>query len=352
VMRIMEVTEAFGAGVFSILAEICNGLVEQCEVHIVYPMRPDTPMNYKALLDERIYLHEVPDLRDIYNPVSVIKNIRILRGLAKTIKPDVIHLHSSIFGFTGRIAFSGKKEKLFYTPHGYSFLIEKYSQSKKKLFWLLEKLCTIRNCITIACSESEYQKTLRLTQKAELVFNGIDVAKLNNAIEGFGRKDHHFTVYTLGRIGYQKNPELFNEIAERLPDVRFIWIGDGELKDKLSSRNIEVTGWLNPEDALEIAYNADIFVLTSRWEGLSVSLLESMYLSKVCIVSDAIGNNDVIHNGENGFLCKSADEYVTAIQSARGDDLSHIIGRAKRDIMDRYNTGVMINRYMEIYKRE
>ena len=55
--------------------------------------------------------------------------------------------------------------------------------------------------------------------------------------------EHPFTVYTLGRICYQKNPTLFNEIAEALPDVKFIWIGDGELREQLTSKNIEITGW-------------------------------------------------------------------------------------------------------------
>lgn len=45
--------------------------------------------------------------------------------------------------------------------------------------------------------------------------------------------------------------------------------------------------------------HADVFLLPSRWEGLPISLLESMYMKKACVVSNVIGNRDVIHNGEN-----------------------------------------------------
>lgn len=42
-------------------------------------------------------------------------------------------------------------------------------------------------------------------------------------------------------------------------------------------------------------YIVDVFLLPSRWEGLPISLLESMYMKKICVVSNVIGNRDVIH---------------------------------------------------------
>ena len=63
-----------------------------------------------------------------------------------------------------------------------------------------------------------------------------------------------------------------------------------------------------------IAY-ADVFLLPSRWEGLPISLLESMYMKKICVVSNVIGNRDVIHNGENGLVCSTAEEFADAIKT-------------------------------------
>ena len=78
--------------------------------------------------------------------------------------------------------------------------------------------------------------------------------------------------------------------------VKFVWIGDGELRDQLTSENIEITGWADRSTAIRYAVNADVFLLPSRWEGLPISLLESMYMKKACVVSNVIGNRDVIVN--------------------------------------------------------
>ena len=78
-------------------------------------------------------------------------------------------------------------------------------------------------------------------------------------------EDHDFTVFTLGRICYQKNPMLFNDIARALPEIHFLWIGDGEMREELTSPNIEITGWLDRKNApLQICVSrcipADFFV--------------------------------------------------------------------------------------------
>lgn len=118
-------------------------------------------------------------------------------------------------------------------------------------------------------------------------------------------EQHPFTVFTIGRICYQKNPTLFNQIALAMPNVRFLWIGDGDLRNELTASNITITGWKERKEALKYSVSGDVFVLTSLWEGLPISLLEAMYMKKVCVVSDVIGNNNVIHNGKNGYTKKS-----------------------------------------------
>ena len=184
--------------------------------------------------------------------------------------------------------------------------------------------------------------------------------------------NHPFTVFTLGRICYQKNPVMFNQIAEAMPDVRFLWIGDGELREELKSKNIEITGWADRKTALTKAMSADVFLLTSLWEGLPVSLLEAMYMKKPCVVSDVIGNHDVIENGRNGLVCGNVREFIEAIRSIQREmngqsfedefgstsiylkaivrgKTEKLIERAFEDIMKKYNTKVMAMVYNEIY---
>lgn len=288
--KILYIVEAMGGGVFTYIVDLANELVNSYDMYIAYAVRKQTPQNYKDYFDKRIHLIEVKNFGRVIDPLKDVAAFFEVKKIAAEIKPDVIHLHSSKAGAIGRMAFDGKIP-MFYTPHGYSFLMEDYKPMKRRMFKLIESVCAKRNCTTISCSVGEHQESLKLTKHATYVNNGINMAELQKIVDKTEKVEHPFTVYTLGRICYQKNPTLFNEIAESLPDVKFVWIGDGELRGELTSKNIEITGWADRSTAIRYAVNADAFLLPSRWEGLPISLLESMYMKKICVVSNVIGNN-------------------------------------------------------------
>ncbi len=348
--KILFVVEAMGGGVFTYIVDLANELCKSYDMYIAYAVRPQTPENYKEYFDSRIHLIEVKNFTRSINPLKDLKAILEVKRIAKEIQPDIILLHSSKAGVVGRITFNGKDVPLFYTPHGYSFLMENYKPMMRRMFHVIESICAKRNCTTISCSPGEHQETLKLTDKALYVNNGINTAELDNMLQKVEASNHPFTVFTLGRICYQKNPALFNAVAEAMPSVRFLWIGEGELRSELKSSNIEITGWVDREKALQLSMNADVFLLTSLWEGLPISLLESMHMKKLCVVNDVIGNHDVIHNGENGFVCRTVAEFKDAINSAKNDDVDGLIETAFDDIGTKYNTSVMGVKYAEIYE--
>lgn len=345
--KILYIVEAMGGGVFTYIVNLVNELVNSYDIYIAYAIRKQTPANYKDYFDKRIHLIEVKNFRRAINPVRDFASLFEVKYIASKINPDIIHLHSSKAGVIGRVAFNGKIP-MFYTPHGYSFLMENYKPMKRMMFKMIETVCAKRNCTTISCSMGEHQETLKLTKNATYVNNGVNMTELQEIIDKTEKVEHPFTVYTLGRICYQKNPTLFNAIAKELPNVKFIWIGDGELREKLTSGNIQVTGWVDRTAAIKYAVNADVFLLTSRWEGLPISLLESMYMKKVCIVSDVIGNRDVIHNGVNGYVCMKSEEFVHAICECR-NKVKTLTDRTYQDILKMYNTKVMAAQYSSIY---
>lgn len=352
--RILHIVEAMGGGVFTYLVNLSNYLCSEFEVYIAYSIRPQTPKNYRDYFDKRINLIEVKNFRRC---ISITKDINAffeIRRIAKYIKPDIIHLHSSKAGVIGRWAFDGRKINIFYTPHGYSFLMKDHGSFCRSIYRLIEMLSSKRNCITISCSPGENSETLKLTKRATYVNNGIDISNLEDLIN-YSEKDindHTFTVYTLGRICNQKNPYMFNLIAEKLPHIKFLWIGDGELREVLTSSNIEITGWVDRKTALKYASKADAFILTSLWEGLPISLLESMCIKKICIVSNVAGNIDVIQNGVNGFVCDNIDDFVSAINKVNLKDCNEdmIKSNAHDCIINTYNTIVMAKQYSCIYK--
>lgn len=337
-----------GGGVFTYIVDLSNELVNEYDMYIAYAVRKQTPENYRDYFDKRIHLIEV---KNFTRSINLIKDIRAfieMKSIAKKIKLDIIHLHSSKAGALGRFAFNGRKTPLFYTPHGYSFHMQNQSTVKRMIYKAVEIICSKRKCITISCNKGEHQETLKLTKNATYVNNGINIKDLQKLIEKAGPvANHPFTVFTLGRICYQKNPALFNQVAEALPEIKFLWIGDGELRDELTAPNIEITGWVKREEALQYSLRGDIFILTSLWEGLPISLLESMYMKKMCVVNNVIGNRDVIHNGENGFVCDNVDDFVRAIREA--DSHHDYIDNAYANVLNKYNTELMAESYSKLY---
>lgn len=349
--KVLFIVEAMGGGVFTYIVSLSNELIKKYDLYIAYAVREQTPLHYKKYFNPQVHLIKVKNFERSINALKDLKAFIEIQKIAEKIQPDIIHLHSSKAGALGRFAFNAKKIPVFYTPHGYSFLMKNYGCIKRNIYKMIEIICAKRRCITISCSKGEHQETLKLTKHARYVNNGINVDELQAFIEQTKVKNKYpFTVFTLGRICYQKNPELFNQIANALPEVHFLWIGGGELKSKLTSPNIEVTSWVDRETALAYSLSGNIFVLTSLWEGLPLSLLESMYMKKVCVVSNVIGNRDVIHNGENGFVCSTLNDYVQAIDFCRKNNVKNLIDKAYEDILTVYNTTVMAHEYEKIYE--
>lgn len=349
-LKLLYIVEAMGGGVFTYVVDLANELAPVYDVYIAYATRPQTPTDYKSYFDNRIQLIEVKNFARAVNPMKDLKSFFEIRQIADEVKPDIIHLHSSKAGALGRWAFNGNKTPLFYTPHGYSFLMSNQGFWKRTIYHFIEMISSKRCCTTISCSEGEHKESLKLTKRATYVDNGVNVKELKKALYSVKpNTETKFTVFTLGRICYQKNPVLFNQVALALPEVNFLWIGDGELRNQLTAPNIEITGWVDRQEAIQYSLSADVFILTSLWEGLPISLLEAMYMNKLCIVSNVIGNHDVIHNNENGYVCNNAEEYVGAIRTYQKGKSTELVKNAYNSILKHYNTEDMAKQYIHIY---
>lgn len=350
-MKIMHIAEPFATGVLSFLVDITQKQVEEHEVYILWGMRPLTPQNVETLFDSRVHLIKIGDFKGAIGTVINPKAYREVRKWYYKIKPDIVHMHSSASGFVGRWALPVGEIPSFYTPHGYSFLMKDGGWMKRMLFWGIEWLSAKRPCQTIACSEGEWQEAKKLDKKAVYVNNGINLEMLQPYIQDFSPVDGKVRICTSGRILAQKNPQMFNEIANEMPEVEFVWIGEGELRSELKAPNISITGWIERGKALEILRDCDFFILPSLWEGLPLSLLEAMAMKKVCLVSDVIGNRDVIRTGENGFICHSAKEYANRIYEIMADKQYgiRISEKAAKDVEMNYNLQTMAAKYQAIY---
>lgn len=355
-MKIVHIVEAFAGGTYDFLVSLTNRLPNE-EHTIVYGLRPDTPKDFRrSFPSNTTFIHWKNVCRDI----SPIKDFLALKELIKVLsnirKFDIIHLHSSKAGFLGRLAAKilGIQSKVIYTSHGASFLREDISHAKRKLFVYLEKLGRNMGGTIVACSKSEAEVFKKHGINAMYIYNGIQCEPDCLHKKDKLKKDKDiFIIGTIGRITFQKNPKLFNTIAEKFlhkKHIKFLWIGDGELNSTLHSPNIIKTGWLSQEKVKEKLGEIDIYLSTSLWEGLPLSVLQAMCFRKPLVLYNCVGNRDLILN--NGVLFRTVDEAVKSLNELINDPVKREkLGRNSYNLLIKnFSLDRMIKEYDLLYK--
>lgn len=356
-MRILHVTECLAGGVLTFLVNLTNQLSTDQHI-IIYGVRENTPAHVESLFRDNVQLIRWErSCREIKIKTDILSFLELMKILKNFRDVDIVHLHSSKAGFLGRVAcrLLGKTDKVFYTPHGLSFARKDISRRKRAFYLLLEKTA---NCFCgdiVACSDSE---------KNLLFKNGIhNVYVVNNGIIIDKKDDLHnlssdfLIIGCVGRITSAKNPILFNEIARKFRSnhkIHFLWVGDGELRNNINeSSNVRVTGWLTPKEVRKYLNQIDIYLSTSSWEGLPFSVLEAMNMGKPLVLSDCIGNVDLVENWKNGFLYHNSDEAVRAINLFTNDlSLVNKMGALSREkVKTEFSVDQMVSKYMELYHK-
>lgn len=334
-MRVVHVIESTATGTLAMVRLIANAQASSGDVvHLVYSFRPETPVDFKNLFDRRIVFHHV----DISGK-RLLRSVFDLRRTLRWINPAVVHLHSSIAGFIGRIAslVALPKTKFFYSPHCIAFMRRDISLLKRIAFVGLEKLASVKSCMYLACSESERKAVLNyLGTSAILVENAVSCTPAMRTNHNDGITDNAISIVCVGGIRPQKNPLRFARIAMALDSSKynFIWVGDGDATSKahLSAAGVRVTGWLSPDDVLKIVSSADVYLSTSEWEGMPVSVIEAMLLGVPPVVSSCSGNVDAVTHLKTGLVFSSEDEAVDCIERLTSDPaLMAILSRGARD---------------------
>lgn len=323
-IKIVHFVEAFGGGVYTYIKDLCNFLAVHdktscCEIHLIYsPNRVEFDKEvFQKEINSNIFLHKLEMKREIdfLNDISIVSKTR---KLLKKIKPDILHLHSSKASVIGRIASLGliDRNKIFYSPHGYAFVQKNISEKKIFLYKVIEHLMPfLFGGVTVASGNTEFEIAKKISDSI-IIRNGVNFSLPEKLYKE--RQHNTFTVGTIGRLTPQKNPKAFNEIAKAMPDVKFLWIGNGELRDDITADNITVTGWIKTrEELLSILNEIDIYIQVSLWEGLPISLLEAMAMRKPLIVTDVVGNKDCVESGFNGYVfdeINNAVEYINILK--------------------------------------
>lgn len=280
-----------------------------------------------ACEDEGYLVDELRKINIKIHPINISNRPSILSLiktylLLKKVSPAILHTHGGTAGFYGRVAaVFNFKCVVIHTYHGIHYL-NFNKPLQKRIYASIDKfLLKFTNC-TICVAKNDFEIGLNAgivrKEKAVVIHNGIEIDKfslLDKKIDNEPKlraDDDSLIVGSVGRLHYQKGYEYLIEasktVLENYPNVKFVLIGDGELRDSLDSfakkigvdNNFVFLG--NRTDIPELLTQIDIFVLPSLWEGLPLVLLEAMAAKKPIVATDVNGIVEIIESEKEGIL--------------------------------------------------
>ncbi len=339
-MVIVHIVEPFASGIAVFVKSLAEAMPDDTHI-VVHGERKEemTAAEVKKKFPRRnVRFIRWSNAQRSINPIrdffALTELYKILRRLKARNLVDAVHLHSSKSGLLGRLACRmAGINNVFYTPNGAPFLSAR-NFFTKFLYKLIEKIGHFVGGNVVCCSVSELKEYMKLGINASYVNNGITIN--NHAAMAIRKAGDKFRIVTSGRIEKQKNPHLFNTIASYFQDmeqVEFVWIGEGRCKDSFKSKNITVTGWLDNKDVRAFVSSSDIYISTSKYEGLSFAVLEALSLKKPVLLSNCTGNTDIVKKGMNGDLFDTAGEAIIKIlQYYNNREMLNVMGNFSGEI--------------------
>jgi glycosyltransferase involved in cell wall biosynthesis len=255
----------------------------------------------------------VPDLVKEVSPHRDAAALRWIAARLRRDRPDVVHTHSSKAGILGRrAARSARVPRIVHTIHGWGFS-ERTPLPARLAFVLAERVAAAWADRLVAVSDAVRAEGLRngigRADSYEVVRPGIDTTAFADlaAIQARGRALRDalgipadaVLAGTVTRLSPQKDPMRIVKAARDHRNLHWLIVGDGPMRDAIEreiSRDglgdrVRLTGLR--ADVASCLAALDIFVLTSLWEGLPLTLLEAK-MAGVPIVAARVGGVDEI----------------------------------------------------------
>jgi glycosyltransferase involved in cell wall biosynthesis len=317
-------------GVFSHVCGLCRHLLETGhQVNLAYSDRRSTKQLSGLVAEVEDGGGRTLNLRVTNAPEPQdLPALKQLRRFALESEPNVIHGHSSKAGVLVRIlSFLGINVPVLYTPHAY-FGLGGGLGARTVLYNAVESvLGRIGKAINAAADEAAFaQEVLRIPKhRLKVIPNGVDTQHYLPATKDqkatarklLGLPAGAILVGSLGRLSYQKNPELmyraFSKVLEKRSDVYLLHVGRGALEAQIEALGNEL-GFRHHLirkrylDDPRVFYQAiDAFLLTSRYETVALVSLEALSSGLPLILSRCPGMSeyfsaDLSHlwSGESG----------------------------------------------------
>ena len=308
---------------------------------------------------QSIDLIRIPSMGRSINPIKDHFARKQLDKIIAEVKPDIIHTHTFKAGYVTRM----KKQSVpvIHTFHGHLLDDPEFTGIKSKIIIELERMLAKKSAklVTVGRRVSEELLDQKIGYRTQFVNIPPGVVPVNmtpkqQALKNLNLEDDGKPlVGWIARVTGVKNPMRALEVADAMPDTRFVMAGGGDLLEQVRAAapsNVSVIGWV---DAADLFGAADIILSTSENEGMPVALIEAQLAGKPVVATDVGSISEVVLNHETGIVTnKNAGSIASAIESL-------VLDKTTREEMSRlaiaraqalFSVDRMINAHIELYK--
>jgi 1,2-diacylglycerol-3-alpha-glucose alpha-1,2-galactosyltransferase len=301
-------------------------------------------------------------------------DIIVIRGkFGELVECDIIHMHT-IGNRTWRKLFQSDVKKVVtahIVPASFigSLALAKYWSPMARWYmsWYYnraDKVLAVSGMVAQTLHEE-----LRVShEKIETFYNTVHMAKYapgKNSRDEARKKldidDKAFVVLGNGQVQPRKRLDVFVEMAKKLPDVTFIWIGGipfgqlgadhGEMNELMKNTpdNMQITGVIPHDDVITYLHAADVFCLPAEQENHPMCVLEAAGAQLPIILRDLPEYNDTFKH--DAIRCRDTDEFTDAVIRLRNDPTFYQKQQqATARIAKRFDSTAAAERYVNLYR--
>ena len=288
---------------------------------------------------------------DVYDPIHIYRLLKYMKGY------DIIHTHNTACQLYVPIAkkLSQSRSKLVTTEHN--------TTSRRRTHWWFRPIekWMYRQYDDIVCigdaSRDSLEQYLSETGHACVIYNGVDTKRFMMPIKDISKQDS-FVVTMVAGFRPQKDQDTLIRSFIHLPSnyrLRLVGAGERELQLKKLCQELNLNDRVDfmgaRMDVPEILEQSDVVVLSSHWEGLSLSSIEGMASGRPFVASDVDGLHEIVVDA--GVLFPHGDETALAqsIQKlCEHPDYYRKVAEACQIRAKDYDIGVMAEAYHKLYQ--
>ena len=307
---------------------------------------------YEELEQKGVVIHALGN--SVYSLLNIFKLISLIRNY------DIIHTHNTACQYYVAIANCFVEGKLYTTEHN-------TTNRRRSIGWRLMDRWMYSRYHKIVCISELTKKNLLghigecFDKKCEVIYNGIDVRLFENTCSQVEQEGPYKTILMVSAFRNQKDQQTLIRALVLLPETYQLWFaGGGEQRLIDECRTLVKQMGLDSRvkflgiqtDVPKLQTRADVIVLSSHYEGLSLSSLEGMASGKPFIASDVEGLHDIV--GGYGILFPHGDDKALAevIQKVcENKDYREDIVKKCQERARMFDISIMAKKYIEVYKR-